>query len=50
VNNASAEDNAALVPFVDYYLNDGYGKVSEVGYVPLPDDEIADTRSTWEDR
>ena len=48
VNNAKAADNPAVPAFVDYYLSDGYSKVSEVGYVPLPDSELAKTVSTWE--
>jgi phosphate transport system substrate-binding protein len=48
VNNAKAASNAAVVPFVDFYLNDDYGAVTDEGYVALPDDALAETRSTWE--
>jgi phosphate transport system substrate-binding protein len=48
VNNAKAESNAALAPFVDYYLSDeGYASVTAEGYVELPADQLAATRSTW---
>ena len=41
--------SAATTAFVDYYLSDeGLGFVSEAGYVQLPDDQIAETRSAWE--
>jgi phosphate transport system substrate-binding protein len=51
VNNASAEENPAVVPFVDFYLSDeGYTAVTEEGYVLLPDDVLAETRSIWEGR
>ncbi len=36
--------------FVDYYLSDeGLVFVTEAGYVPLPDDQIAATRAAWEE-
>ena len=48
VNNAHADENAALGAFVDFYLSDeGYAAVAEEGYVALPDDQLADTRSAW---
>lgn len=51
VNNAMANDNAAVVPFVDFYLSDaGYAAVTEEGYVALPDDTLAATRSAWTGR
>ncbi len=41
--------NTALVEFVDHYLSDeGMQAVSEAGYVQLPADELAATRSAWE--
>lgn len=41
-------DNAALQPFVDYYLSDeGIAKVTEVGYVALPAEELEATRAAW---
>ena len=40
--------NPAIAPFVDFYLSDeGMAKVSEVGYVQLPADEIETTRAAW---
>jgi phosphate transport system substrate-binding protein len=51
VNTAKAEASPALAGFVDYYLSDdGYVAVTEEGYVPLPDDALAETRATWESR
>jgi phosphate transport system substrate-binding protein len=50
VSAAAAEDNAGVAPYVDYYLNDGYSAVEEVGYVSLPDDEIGASRQAWDDR
>jgi phosphate transport system substrate-binding protein len=50
VNNAKADENPAVVPFVDFYLGDGYANVSEVGYVALPDDQLAESVSAWESR
>lgn len=40
--------NPAIAPFVDYYLSDeGMAKVSEVGYVQLPADEVEASRTAW---
>ena len=51
VNHAKANENAAVVPYVDFYLSDeGYAAVTEEGYVALPDDTLAATRSAWESR
>ncbi|MCZ7629098.1 MAG: hypothetical protein M5U19_08560 [Microthrixaceae bacterium] len=36
VNARHAEDEPALVDFVDLYLGDAIGSVAEVGYVPRP--------------
>jgi ABC-type phosphate transport system substrate-binding protein len=45
---ASAADNPAVASFVDLYLSDeGLAKVTEAGYVSLPDDRIEATRSAW---
>jgi phosphate transport system substrate-binding protein len=41
-------ENAALQPFVDFYLSDeGIANVSEVGYVQLPAEELEATRAAW---
>ncbi len=51
VSAAAAEDNPAVAGYVDYYLSDeGIASVAEVGYVDLPADQLAQTRSTWSDR
>jgi phosphate transport system substrate-binding protein len=42
-------DNPAIAPFVDFYLSDeGIANVSDVGYVPLPEDILEENRSAWE--
>ncbi|HYN63388.1 MAG TPA: substrate-binding domain-containing protein, partial [Candidatus Limnocylindrales bacterium] len=49
VNNGHVAENAALAPFVDFYLSDeGISSVTEEGYVALPDDQLTATRSAWE--
>jgi phosphate transport system substrate-binding protein len=50
VSTAAADDNAAVSGYVDFYVNDGYSAVEEVGYVALPDDELEATRTAWADR
>ena len=50
VNAASAEDNPAVAAYVDYYLGDGIGAVTDSGYVAIPDARLADSVSTWEGR
>lgn len=41
--------DTALGDFIDYYLSDeGIANVSKAGYVPLPDELLAATRSAWE--
>lgn len=48
VNNAKVDSNAALAPFVDFYLSDaGISSVTEEGYVALPDDQLQATRDAW---
>ncbi len=49
VNNARAEENPALVEFVDYYLAN-LDAAGEVGYVNLSGDEMAASRTAWEGR
>jgi phosphate transport system substrate-binding protein len=50
VNKAEA-DNAAVAAYVDFYLSEeGITSVEEVGYVALPDDQLSDTTTAWEDR
>ena len=51
VNTAKAAENPAVAGYVDLYLSDeGYAAVSDVGYVPLPDDQLEATRSAWTGR
>lgn len=51
VNKAKAEENEAIVEYVDFYLSEaGIGAVTEVGYVALTDEAIEETRTTWEER
>jgi phosphate transport system substrate-binding protein len=50
-NTDKALDNAALAAWVDFYLADeGIQNATEVGYVPLPADELEATRSAWANR
>ncbi|HEX2222404.1 MAG TPA: substrate-binding domain-containing protein [Candidatus Limnocylindria bacterium] len=46
----AADENPAVAPFVDFYLDEGYAAVSEVGYVALPEDQLGETRDGWTDR
>ena len=50
VNKAKLADSPALKAFVDYYVSDSglIDAVDQTGYVELPTDQIAATRSTWE--
>jgi phosphate transport system substrate-binding protein len=50
VSDANADENPALAPFVDFFLGDGYETVSGVGYVALPEDQLAETVAAWEGR
>jgi phosphate transport system substrate-binding protein len=50
VSTASADDNAAVAPFVDFYLDGLAGFVEEGGYVVLPDDIASETVAAWEGR
>ena len=50
MNAASAEGNPAVAAYVDYFLGDGIGAVTETGYVALPDTRLADAAATWEAR
>jgi len=49
------EENPALAPFVDYYLNEGVTALvgtgdGQVPYVPLSDDTLAEQVAVWEAR
>ena len=50
VNAATAEENAALAEFVDFYMTDETlsSAVEEAGYVPLPDDRRTAAQGVWE--
>jgi phosphate transport system substrate-binding protein len=50
VSAAAADDNPGVAAYVDYYVNDGYSAVEEVGYVALPEDELDASRQAWDDR
>ena len=52
VSKSAADDNKAVVDYVDFYLTDEglVTAVEEVGYVALPEDQRAATRKVWEDR
>lgn len=47
VNAKKATENAAIVPFVDFYLADGIGAVTEVKYVALADTDLTATKGIW---
>lgn len=49
VSTAAAE-RPEVQAFVDFYLNEGQALISEVGYVPLPDEVIELVRERWENR
>jgi phosphate transport system substrate-binding protein len=48
VNTANVEDNAALGPFVDFYLENLAEFVEGGGYVTMPEDQVEATTSAWE--
>jgi phosphate transport system substrate-binding protein len=50
VNTARAEENTALPAFVDHYLENLAEFVEIGGYIALPDDQVAETKSAWEGR
>lgn len=50
VNADHAESNLALTDYVDTYLYDAIGSVSDVGYVDLSGEDLAETRQRWADR
>ena len=48
-NLGRATENAAIGAYIDYYLSDaGIANAAEVGYVPLPAEELQATRDAWE--
>jgi len=50
VNVEKLQSNAAIEAYVDFYLGDGYVAVDEVGYIPLPSDQLAETEQVWTER
>lgn len=50
VSTEALETNRVVRPYVDFYLGEGIDQAVEVGYVGLPDDVLAETRSAWENR
>ena len=49
VNNGRADENPALVSFVDYYVAN-LDTAGEVGYVNLSEEEMAASQAAWEGR
>ena len=48
VNTEKASSNDALAAFVDFYLSEeGLASVSEVGYVDLPQEVVAENQGKW---
>ena len=48
VNTEKASSNEALAAFVDFYLSEeGLASVSEVGYVDLPQQVVAESQDKW---
>ncbi len=51
VNKQKVEENPAVQAFVDFYLSDeGIASAEDVGYIPLGEDDLEETRSAWETR
>jgi phosphate transport system substrate-binding protein len=48
VNADKVKSNPAISPFIDYYLGDGIGAVTEVKYVALKDADIQATKQVWQ--
>ncbi len=48
VNAAKAQDNPALRDFVDFYLDQAAAMVTEIGYVPLPEEAYHINRVKFE--
>jgi phosphate transport system substrate-binding protein len=47
VNAKKATENPAVVPFVDFFLGDGIGAVTEAKYVALADTDLTATKGIW---
>ncbi|MQA99314.1 MAG: phosphate ABC transporter substrate-binding protein PstS family protein [Actinobacteria bacterium] len=49
--DAGRADDAEVEAFVDYYLSDeGIASATEVGYVAIPEEDLEETRSIWDER
>ena len=48
VSTAAMEENPAVSAYVDFYLGEGISAVEEVGYVALPEDQLAETTDALE--
>ncbi len=53
VSTSALEENAALAPFVDFYINDGVTSLigagdGQVPYVPLSADTLSEQQAVWE--
>lgn len=50
IDAASDDYNAAVAPFVDFYLSDeGLQAVPASGYIPLAPEAVEETRAAWEE-
>jgi phosphate transport system substrate-binding protein len=47
VNAKKATENAAIVPFVDFYLGDGISSVTDAKYVALAATDLTATKGIW---
>ena len=50
VSSAAAEENGAVAPFVDFYLENLTEFVEGAGYVALPDEQVSEVITAWEGR
>ena len=50
VSTEAAEGNPAVAAYVDFYLGRGGEAVEEVGYVALPEEQLAESLAAWEAR
>lgn len=48
VSKNSMEANPAVTAYVDFYVGDGLGAASDVGYVALNDEDTQSLRDAWE--
>ena len=48
VSTQALEENPAVAAYVDFYMGEGLAAVEEVGYVPLPDDQLSESTDALE--